>query len=176
MATQNTPATEIFADNDVTNRVLNVIKNANVRIALVSPYVDRVGHVEQELIKAKGRNVDVLVVVRQDGNKSGGNNSDQALAWFKENDIEVKAVPNLHAKFYMNESEGVITSMNLLRSSWSGSLEIGVPATGAQYSQLVGYLRDHLEEFFTEVEAATPRAATKQPKKKVKEGRAPYKA
>jgi len=48
VATQSAPTSEFFADNVVTAQVLNVIKNAKHRIALVSPYVDRVGHVEQD--------------------------------------------------------------------------------------------------------------------------------
>ena len=34
--------------------------------------------------------------------------------------------------------------MNLLRSSWSGSLELGIPVTGEAHKRLAGYLRDHL--------------------------------
>ena len=165
MATQMTPTSEFFADNVVTAQVLNVIKNAKHRIALVSPYVDRVGHVEQELVKAKGRGVDVLIVVRRDGNKVGGTNSKDALDWFKINGFDLQSVPNLHAKFYMNEFEGVITSMNLLRSSWAGSLEVGISVTDSQHEQLVEYLRDHLKEFFTEIEASKTKPAAKKTQK-----------
>lgn len=139
----------IFSDNEVTARVLDVIRNAESWVALVSPYVDRVGHVEQALLQAKRRGVRILIVVRRDEDAFGGNNGKEALAWFDQEGLEVKAVPNLHAKFYANEREGVITSMNLLRSSWSGSLELGMSVTADDHRQLVSYLRDHLTSFFT---------------------------
>ena len=134
----------IFADNEVTAQVLNVIDSAEQAIALVSPYVDRVGHVEQALLKAQQRGIDVLVVVRKDGETIGGRSSGDALAWFKEHNIRFLSVPNLHAKFYINEREALVSSMNLLRSSWSSSLELGIPVIGEAHERLTGYLRDHL--------------------------------
>ena len=91
---------EIFADNEVTARVLNVIDSAEQAIALVSPYIDRVGHVEQAVLKAQQRRVDVLVVVRKDGETVGGRNSGDALEWLKEHKIPVLTVPNLLSLAY----------------------------------------------------------------------------
>jgi hypothetical protein len=156
---------EIFADNAVTTKVLEVIESATLQIALVSPYIDRVGHLEQALVKAKARRINILVVLRQDGQIIGGNNSKEALEWFAEKDITVKAVPNLHAKFYMNESQGVISSMNLLRSSWSGSLELGIAVTGDQHGRLVEYLRGHLMPLVSDaqIKAQVNRSETVKP-------------
>ena len=145
---------EILADNDVTTRILDIVRDAKRFVVLVSPYVDRVGHVEHELQKAQQNGVKVLVVVRHDGNTIGGSNSQKAQDWFNEHDIPVQAVPDLHAKFYLNEKQAVVTSMNLLRSSWSGSLELGVPVTGEAHKRLTGYLRDHLRGLAEDVPKA----------------------
>ena len=45
----------IFVDNEVTARILSVVQRAEHNVALITPYVDRVGHVEQELVKAQQR-------------------------------------------------------------------------------------------------------------------------
>jgi hypothetical protein len=145
----------ILTDNAITTRVLDIIRNAHKQVALVSPYVDEVLHVQQELLKAKARNVEVLIVVRKDPSSVGGNNSGAALSWFSDQGFAVQAVPNLHAKFYINETEGIITSMNLLKSSWSGSLEVGVAVSGEQHARLVDYLEGHLKVFFSSAELAS---------------------
>jgi hypothetical protein len=155
----------LLTDNSVTSKVLEVIRAAERQLALVSPYIDEVGHVQQELILAKTRGVKIVVVVRRDSSTVGGNNSESALTWFADHGIEVQSVPNLHAKFYMNEREGVLTSMNLLRSSWSGSMEVGVIVTGEEHRQLVEYLTKHLKNFFSVV---TPPSSTGKQKSSVR--------
>jgi len=159
MSTSHNPGSEIglelFADNEVTARILDIISGAKRTMALVSPYVDRVNHVEQQLLLAQRRGVQATVVVRQEGNVIGGNNSKDALGWFREHGMQVLAVPNLHAKFYINEKEAVVTSMNLLRSSWSGSLEVGVSVSGEAHKRLAAYLADTVRELSVGVQQLT---------------------
>ena len=118
-----------------------MINDAREQLAIVSPYVDRVTHVEQAILRAKNNGAQVVVFVRRDGKTLGGRNSKDALEWFRSTDIEVVGVPNLHAKFYMNEREAVVTSMNLLKSSWTSSLELGIVVGGDAHRQLVDYLK-----------------------------------
>jgi hypothetical protein len=44
----------------------------------------------------------------------------------------------------MNEREAVVISMNLIKSSWPGSLELGFVVEGDAHQQLVIYLRETL--------------------------------
>ena len=134
----------IYTDNEITGQVLRVINEAKSQLAIVSPYVDRVPHVEQAILRAKNNGARVVVFVRKDGSILGGSNSQDAIDWFKSNNVEVVGVPNLHAKYYMNDTEAVVTSMNLLKSSWSGSLELGFLVDGSAHLQLVEYLRNTL--------------------------------
>lgn len=158
MVTNTSQEVELFSDNEVTARVLDVIKSANQKIALICPYIDRVGHVEQELVKAAKRGVKILVVLRNDRGAIGGNKSKLALDWFSEQKIQVESVPNLHAKFYMNEKEAIVTSMNLLRSSWSGSLELGISLRGSAHRQLASYLNEHLNAFFADEDSESTKS------------------
>ena len=102
--------------------------------------------------------------VRKDGEQLGGRKDNDAIAWFKANDIEAEGVPHLHAKFYMNEREAVVTSMNLIKSSWSRSLELGFVVEGDAHQQLVSYLRETLRV----VIAAKEMEAKKKPDAKTK--------
>lgn len=131
----------IYTDNDITGQVVRVIREARENLVIVSPYVDRVPHVEQAILEAEENGATIAAFVRKDGKIEGGNNGKTALDWFRLNDIEIVAVPHLHAKFYMNENEAVVTSMNLLKTSWLGSLELGFVVTGEAHRQLVEYLK-----------------------------------
>ena len=47
--------------------------------------------------------------------------------YFKEfKNISIVYVPTLHAKYYANESKGVITSLNLYDYSFKNNIEFGV--------------------------------------------------
>lgn len=59
--------------------------------------------------------------------------------------IEPRLINNLHAKFYLSENSGVISSMNLLSSSNSSSIEIGckLDAIG-ELEELKLFIKDFL--------------------------------
>lgn len=162
MTTPSEITGRIYSDNEITSQVVRVINEATEQLAIVSPYIDRVPHVEQAITRAKQNGARVIVFARKDGDQIGGRKDNAAVAWFKANDIEVEGVPHLHAKFYMNEREAVVTSMNLLKSSWSGSLELGFVVEGDAHQQLISYLRETLRV----VTAAKETETKKKPKAK----------
>lgn len=154
-------STRIYADNAITGEIIRIIDTAKMKVALVSPYIDKVMHVEQAIGRASSRNVSVTVFTRQEGPKlGGGGKADEAIEWFRQNGVEVHGVPNLHAKFYINETEAAVTSMNLLKSSWANSLEVGVTVSGEAHQQLATYLN---ETIFPWAETATPAPAKAKP-------------
>lgn len=173
MTTPADVTARIYADSEITGQVVRVIDEAKHRLAIVSPYVDRVIHAEQAIIRAKKNGARVVVFARQDGQTIGGNGSKEALEWFRANDIEVEGVPNLHAKFYMNEHEAVVTSMNLLKSSWSSSFELGFLVQGEAHKQLVEYLTKRLRVWST---ALTTETSQGDAKSKLREKSTPYRA
>ena len=107
----------IRLDAQVTTAVLEIIEQATKFVALVSPYLDSVPRVERELKLAQQRNVRVLVAVRKDEGKVGGGNGQQAIDRLQSEKIDVRTVPWLHSKVYLNESQALVSSMNLLNSS-----------------------------------------------------------
>ena len=157
-------STRIYADNAITGEIIRIIDTAATKVALVSPYVDKVMHVEQAIGRAAKRGVSVTVFTRLDGARlGGGGKADDAIAWFKDNGVEVHGVPNLHAKFYINETEAAVTSMNLLKSSWANSLELGVTVSGEAHEQLENYLN---ETIFPWAEAAPQTKSKPAPQKR----------
>jgi phosphatidylserine/phosphatidylglycerophosphate/cardiolipin synthase-like enzyme len=132
-------ANQIIIDRDIPGCILDVIEGADKYLVLVSPYVNRIDRLEQALLRVRDRHVSITIVVRQDDDTLGGDSAGEAIGWFEQNSIKVKGVPNLHAKFYLNETEGVLTSMNLLRYSWTRSRECGVLVTGAERNALARY-------------------------------------
>lgn len=98
-----------------------LIKNAQDRLILISPYLklnDRV----KELLEDKNRlKIDMRIVY--------GKNELQPeeINWLKElTFVRTSFCKNLHAKCYLNESECIITSLNLYEFSQVNNNEMGV--------------------------------------------------
>lgn len=48
------------------------------------------------------------------------------LHWIKSKNISISIIENLHAKYYYNEYEAIVTSMNLYEYSMVNNIEVGV--------------------------------------------------
>lgn len=141
MTNQPDTSVRVYSDNAITGEIIRVIDTAEARVALVSPFIDKVLHIEQAVDRAIKNEVVVTVFTRKEGTKlGGGNKAKSAIAWYRKKGIEVVGVPNLHAKFYINENEAVLTSMNLIKSSWANSLEVGITVDGRDHQKLSDYL------------------------------------
>ncbi|MBA7495574.1 hypothetical protein ES702_06161 [subsurface metagenome] len=100
------------------------IKKANERLVLISPFLkinDRI----KELLEDKDRiKIDIRVIYGKNELQPEENN------WLKSmNSIRTSFCKNLHAKCYMNESEALITSMNLYEFSQANNNEMGIHVT-----------------------------------------------
>ncbi len=98
-----------------------IIKHANERLILISPYLkinDRI----KELLEDKDRlKIDIRVIYGKNELQPEENN------WLKsKNSIRTSFCKNLHAKRYMNEKEALITSMNLYEFSQANNNEMGI--------------------------------------------------
>jgi phosphatidylserine/phosphatidylglycerophosphate/cardiolipin synthase-like enzyme len=128
-----------FLNTSATNYFLEeLIKNARDRLILISPYLrfnDRV----KELLEDKNRlKMDVRIVY--------GKNELQPeeINWLRELDfIRTSFCKNLHAKCYLNEEMGIITSLNLYEFSQVNNNEMGVLVSRLDDQELY---RDAYEE------------------------------
>lgn len=113
---------KILQPHKISTEIIDIIYEAKKQLIIVSPYVNFSNweRIASELRNAKNRGVQIDFFVRNEPENSKSWEQVSALG------IEPKLVSNLHAKFYFNEQNGLISSMNLLSSSNSNSIEIGV--------------------------------------------------
>jgi hypothetical protein len=112
---------KIVHPHKISTEIFDIIYEAKEFIVIVSPYVNFTywNQLAIELKKAIQRGIIIDFYVRNDPDNS--KSRDQVF----ELGITPHLISNLHAKLYFNERSGVITSMNLLSSSNSNSIEIG---------------------------------------------------
>lgn len=99
----------------------NVIMDAKKKLVLVSPYLQISKTFFERLRDASSKGVQVKIIFGKDELKPNERNS---LAELK--NLELFFFENLHAKCYFNESEMVITSMNMYEFSEKNNREMGV--------------------------------------------------
>jgi len=111
---------KILPPHRISTEIIDIIYEAKERLVIVSPYVNFSNweRLATELKNAKKRGVQIDFYVR--------NEPENSKSWEQVVELGIKPslVPNLHAKFYFNEMNGIISSMNLLSSSNSNSIEI----------------------------------------------------
>jgi hypothetical protein len=130
-------------DGEVKAKLEEIIINAKDHLYLVSPYLSP-GNVLIEKILNKARDgVKVVVVI----------NSNQLQSFDVHNFYErllplggeMYHHPRLHAKLYLNEKECMVSSLNLLTSSFDNSFEVGT-VSDDKYTrkEVVTYIKNTL--------------------------------
>jgi hypothetical protein len=134
---------KIIHPNKVTGQLLDIIQEAEKELVIVSPYVN-FSYWQKPVTAIKqaiARGVKVDFYIRNDPGRDTGQTHVEKLG------ITPILVDNLHAKIYYNDTNGIITSMNLLHSSDSNSIEIGsqveTPAELAELRRIVHQFLAH---------------------------------
>jgi hypothetical protein len=112
---------KILLPHKISGALFDIIHQARKELVLVSPYVN-LTHWKQlatALTAARDRGIRITFYTRHEPDNLTSKEQVEALG------IIPQLVPWLHAKFYFNETSGLITSLNLLGSSNSNSIEIG---------------------------------------------------
>jgi hypothetical protein len=119
---------KFITGKELEDAVYNIIWDAKEILLIVSPYV-KLDNYFIRLFENHLNNPSLhllLVFGKNEGNigRSLGKND---IDFFKKfPNISVIYIPNLHAKYYGNESAGVITSINLYDYSFKNNIEFGV--------------------------------------------------
>jgi len=135
----------VMFDGEVASGVLNVVRDADKHVVLVSPYITGLhkwGHLLDALRVALGKRVKVTVILRDPRDKSDEWNEED-IACLADPRIETLAVEGLHAKIYLNEHYVVVSSMNLTESSTTNSHEFALTVQDATVEERV---REYVEE------------------------------
>jgi phosphatidylserine/phosphatidylglycerophosphate/cardiolipin synthase-like enzyme len=132
---------ELIKPLEISGKIMTLIEESEKKLVLVSPYV-KVGKwykFKNTIAKARERGVDIEFYIRDD--EKNLPSRDEVL----ELGITPILVPNLHAKLYMNETQAIVTSMNLLFSSDTNSLEIGyLTQAKNEYDEVFQFYSKHL--------------------------------
>ena len=109
----NTSGTNFFLEE--------LIKNAKERLILISPYL-RLNDRIKELLEDKDRlKIDIRIVYGK------SDLHPDEIKWMQKFDyVRVSFCKNLHAKCYINESECIISSLNLYEFSQVNNNEMGI--------------------------------------------------
>src|SRR5690554_4799089 len=122
---------KFLTTSGTSHHIENVMISAKKKLVLISPYLQISKTFFERLKDAANKNVEIKIIYGKSELKPNEQNS---LAQLK--NIELFYFENLHAKCYFNESEMVITSMNMYEFSEKNNREMGVFITKADDSEL----------------------------------------
>ena len=101
--------------------VERIVRDASEKLVLVSPYLKINDRLKQWLEDKNRFKIDIRVVYGKNELQPAENNWLRSMVSIRSSYCE-----NLHAKCYLNESEALITSMNLYEFSQFNNEEMGV--------------------------------------------------
>ena len=102
----------------------DIITNSEKELFLISPYLKIPVQTKNYLKSIDKKNVPITVIYRSG---SDFKLSEEDLNFFKElMNLKLYSCDNLHSKCYLNEKDGLITSMNLHEHSQTHNWEMGI--------------------------------------------------
>jgi phosphatidylserine/phosphatidylglycerophosphate/cardiolipin synthase-like enzyme len=108
-----------------------LIKNTKEKLILISPYLQFNDRIKEHLKNLNIQKKDIRIVYRENKLHPDENN------WLAEQiGVRTSLCKNLHAKCYINDSEAIITSMNLYEFSQANNNEMGIYISREQDSEL----------------------------------------
>lgn len=136
-------------DNQLIYEVESLIKKSEHKLLLISPYIDLDARI-QDALQAKLNKKDFKLEVLFGKNehniyKSIKKNSLDFLKQFP--NVEIRYDERLHAKFYQNDFDFIMTSLNLYDYSLANNIEVGVKNNFAAKG-LIKRLFRSIERFF----------------------------
>lgn len=137
-----------FVAGDALNAsLIDLIKNADDYLYLISPYIKLHSRIEYQLkLKKAVAQLEIVVVFGKSEEGQSNRIPEGDLAFLKEfPNIQIRYKKNLHAKFYASEDGALITSLNLYDFSQNNNIEAGVWMETPK--SLIGKLTKWNEEF-----------------------------
>lgn len=124
---------------EISAKIMTMIEEAEKEIILVSPYVSISGWTKMKkcLERAVKRDVKITFFARE--------NATQDLSFIKQIGIELILVRDLHAKLYLNENYGIITSQNISQYSDTNSIDVGyVTEKTSERKELSDFIKKYI--------------------------------
>ena len=168
---------DFLTTTGVSHHLEEVIKKADDRLVIVSPYL-KLNRRVRELLEERDRaKLDIRLVYGKRDLQP------EEINWLESVSIRTSFRENLHAKCYMNEKQAILTSMNLYEFSQQNNDEMGVLVSIDKDPELFGDIRREVQrilegsdEFRVKVARVEPtetlstppvtRAAPREPQRK----------
>ena len=116
---------EVLAAMDVAPAVLKLIETAQNFVVLVSPYYGPWKQLQTVIDNTIAKGIPFGIYIRHEPQYEELWKRLYAATSARKN-LQVGRIDRLHAKFYLNESEAIVTSLNLLESSALDSWEVSI--------------------------------------------------
>lgn len=119
---------EFIFNTEITKGIEDIVKEARKKLLLVSPFIDLSPEIKRFLVEKKEDPTFQLQILF-------GKNSEQFYKSLKQDsfdffkqfpNVDIRYEESLHAKFFMNDSHLILTSMNLYDYSLRRNIECGV--------------------------------------------------
>jgi len=118
------PMAKFLNGPGVQSTLIDIINNSEKNLWIISPYLKIPIQTKNYLKSVDKRNVNIVMICRKDENKY---HSDQDRIFLNGlNHLDLRHCENLHTKCYLNDKEGLITSMNLHEHSQTHNWEMGI--------------------------------------------------
>lgn len=119
---------EFLFDNQLIAALENLIRNSKRKLLLVSPYIDLDPRITDALNEKKSlHNFELKVLFGKNENNYLKSIKKDSLKFLMEfPNVEIRYNERLHAKFYQNDIEYIMTSLNLYDYSLANNIEVGV--------------------------------------------------
>jgi len=140
-------ASDIYKGGEDNEGIQEIIDQADLFLYIVSPFVEFGNNLIRDILDAQKNCEEVIILVSRGRGMS--KQSIQELNKLKESGCDIRTHPDLHSKIYLNESYGIITSMNLYQPSVKKSLEVGVRIKN---SEKIREIQDLIEDYLEDTE------------------------
>lgn len=120
---------KFLSGTDLAEAIYNVIFKAEKYIIIISPYIKLDNYFREALFDKHLNNSELKIYIVFGKNERQVNKSFNVedFDYFKKfPNISITYAPNLHAKYYTNEKQAIITSLNLYDTSFRKNIEFGV--------------------------------------------------
>lgn len=133
---------KFITGKELEDAIYDIIWNAKDILLIVSPFIKLDEYFKRLFDKhANNPKIKIFIVFGKNEDEVSRSLSKADFDYFKKFlNIAIIYVPNLHAKYYGNESKGIISSINLYDYSFKNNIEFGVYTTPDIISNLTASL------------------------------------
>lgn len=119
---------EFITDKQLDDKLTDIIWNAKKELIILSPYIILDDYCKKIFKKLKNNpELKIVIIFGKNERETKKSLNPENLELFKEfSHITIIYCHNLHAKYFSNESEALLTSLNLLGKSMTGNIEYGI--------------------------------------------------